>query len=73
MICIPSLKEGGFNLRKFVTNSSVLQKRSDDQECTLQSPSIDPLGGTEGESYTKSTLGMTQPANAGETKVLGVR
>ena len=67
------LKEGGFNLRKFVTNSSVLQKRLDDQECMLQPPSIDPLGSTEDESYTKSTLGITQPANAGETKVLGVR
>ena len=64
------LKEGGFNLRKFVTNSSALQQKIDRHE-GLSPAELGPGG--EDESYTKATLGTTQRINAGETKVLGVR
>ena len=53
------LREGGFNLRKFVTNSTNLQRRIDRHESQLQSQSNNEMGGPEEESYTKSTLGTT--------------
>ena len=69
------LKEGGFNLRKFVTNSDLLQKMIEEKECSsLMTPvqHCHILTG-EDESYTKSTLGSTHKTNVGETKVLGVK
>ena len=61
------LKEGGFNLRKFTTNSSSLQQRINTaEEAQTQ------VGDSE-ETYAKATLGTTQPVLAGEQKVLGVR
>ena len=63
------LKEGGFNLRKFVTNSPELQKKIDEKEHIMQLHPTD----ADPESYTKTTLGATQTVKAGETKVLGVK
>ena len=54
-----------------MTNSSALQKQIDENEHLLRSDQ-GPGDGV-GESYTKLTLGTTQQAHAGETKVLGVR
>ena len=67
------LREGGFNLRKFVTNSKSLQQRIDDCE-GVTTHEIPPhtVSHLE-ESYTKSMLGTTQPNQPGEQKVLGVR
>lgn len=59
------LKEGGFNLRKFITNSRELQNRVDQEE-RCQS-----FCGTT-ESYAQTTLGTSQKPNQGEHKVLGV-
>ena len=58
------LREGGFNLRKFVTNANELREKIEKSESALPSSSV---------SYTGSTLGTTQPLSAGETKVLGVK
>ena len=63
-------KAGGFNLRKFVTNSKHIQEKIDQEEgitnTILATTSSD-------ETYTKSTLGMTQIPLDGEQKVLGIR
>ena len=64
------LKDGGFNLRKFVTNSGALQQKIDGHE-GLSPAELGPGG--EDESYTKATLGTIQRINDGETKVSGVR
>ena len=65
------LKKGGFNLRKFVTNSSTLQEKIDRNETQLQSQSIKESSiDNEEESYTKSTLGTTQQIDVGGQKVL---
>lgn len=61
------LKEGGFNLRKFHTNSLSLQKKIDAIEGASSSYVL-----TE-ESYAGATLGTPQPAGPQETKILGVR
>lgn len=57
------LREGGFNLRKFHSNSALLQLNVDNQEASL----------TTDESYASHTLGTGQAVNMGEQKVLGVR
>ena len=63
------LKEGGFNLRKFITNSSQLQKRIDEDEGVLHACKNPELE----ETYTRSTLGTNQSLRSGEQKILGVR
>lgn len=63
------LKDGGFNLRKFVTNSTELQRKIDEKESLTQQHPTD----TDPEPYTKITLGATQTVKDGETKVLGVK
>ena len=60
------MREGGFNLRKFLTNSIPLQGRINVVEGTT---SMD----FEEETYTTATLGSSQQTLAGEVKVLGVR
>ena len=68
------LKEGGFNLRKFCSNSVMLQTRIDSDEglpnCRV--PSTAPVEEAE-ESYVGSTLGPRQETHLGEKKVLGIR
>ena len=63
------LRHGGFNLRKFVTNSSRLQERIDESELKVSSDSALP---NNDETYAKSTLGANQRMLPGEHKVLGV-
>ena len=64
------LLRGGFNLRKFLTNSPRLQQRINDAE---------NKGSEEGsqreldESYAKATLGSMQETRPEESKILGVR
>ena len=70
------LARGGFNLRKFATNSSRLQQKIDEEESALThvEPNTEPGGlGDSDETYAKSTLGFTQVARSGEQKVLGVQ
>ncbi len=53
------LRTGGFNLRKFITNSSQLQERIDKEEGMLIiDPTSDEPADLE-ETYTRSTLGST--------------
>ena len=65
-------KEGGFNLRKFVTNSSDLQKKIVENERLMPLPLTDHTLNDE-ESYAKLTLGTTQKVPTGEIKILDVR
>ena len=68
------LRSGGFNLRKFVTNSPSLQEKIDQMERMYE-----VLESREGrpthldETYAKLTLGREQPTQRGEHKILGVR
>jgi hypothetical protein len=66
------LKEGGFNLRKFCSNSVSLQARIEGDEAHLTS--VDRPNPTREweESYTSSTLGPAQKMLSGEQKVLGI-
>ena len=72
------LADGGFNLRKFVSNSPELQKMIDTEEYQRETPSVVNSGDceqnitSEDESYTKTTLGDKQ--NSPEIlKVLGLQ
>ena len=60
------LADGGFNLRKFYSNSALLQMKVDNQETPNSEPSAD-------ESYAGDTLGTGQLVKMGERKVFGVR
>ncbi len=62
------LKEGGFHLRKFCSNSTLLQMKVEGQE-TLDKPAPTCTD----ETYASSTLGSGQSVRTGENKVLGVR
>ena len=62
------LRKGGFNLRKFSTNSPTLQKKIDEKEGL----SVPSRSNSE-ETYTKTALGQAQLVKPGEQKVLGVR
>lgn len=64
------LRCGGFNLRKFCTSSSSLQKRIDHTEAHNSVPP-ETLHHLE-ETYAEATLGMPQTLEAEEHKVLGV-
>ena len=58
------LAEGGFNLRKFHSNSALLQIKVDSQVAD---------GASADESYAGCTLGNGQHTKMGERKILGVR
>eukprot|EP00731_Ephydatia_muelleri_P014947 Em0008g667a len=60
--------EGGFNLRKFRTNSRSLQERIDLKE-NVRNGSL-PL--MDEPTYSEATLGVSQDPNGEEHKVLGV-
>jgi len=70
------LKDGGFNLQKFCSNSASLQRRVD-KDSVGPAPRHWTSGSsfTEGseETYTSSTLGRGQKIHLVEQKVLGVR
>ena len=59
--------QGGFNSRKFLTNSKHLQEEIDlkETQCTSNSLEDEP-------TYSEATLGMSQPLRTEEHKVLGV-
>ena len=61
-------REGGFNLRKFKTNSKCLQERIDIQE----RPNSDSSPLQDEPTYSETTLGASQPPTIEEHKVLGV-
>ena len=71
------LKRGSFNLRKFVTNVSQLQRRIDEKEApmitadsnSLCSSSIHPYE----ESFAQSTIPIDSVSHPGEHKVLGIQ
>ena len=63
------LKAGGFNLRKFITNSSQLQDRINRDEGVLHASKTPKLE----ETYSSSTLEATQSLCSGEQKILGIR
>ena len=66
-------KEGGFNLRKFVTNVDTLQQKIAEKVGSVHF-SIDDqsLVGPSDETYAKATLVTAQPLHSGEQKILGV-
>ena len=66
------LKDGGFNLHKFSSNSAVWQARVDPKTCSTEHPILRPIEVLE-ETYTTSTLGPGQEMRPGEQKVLGVQ
>ena len=67
------LLEGGFNLRRFTTNSPDLRGRIIAAEAEREAPASNhtPVA-EEDESYTKATLGSRQEIPDEEQKVLGV-
>jgi hypothetical protein len=73
------LSHGSFNLRKFVSNSQLLQKRINDQEASsrlIQSSKtpVNPAGiEVSEETFVEATLPTNQSGGPGEQKVLGVR
>ena len=67
------LKEAGFNLRKFYTNSAALQAKVNLNENPLNtSPTLAATEKLE-ETYSSSTIGGAQKLCRGEQKVLGIR
>ncbi len=68
------LKEGGFNLRKFCSNSALLQMRVDTEEVPTKPVGLSTEHTEEAEeTYVSSTLGPGQKVHSGERKVLGIR
>ena len=66
------LKEGGFLLRKFITNSEELRHLIATNEQLSEPLTNDTLVKEEDQSYTKCTLGTTAKSN-GQHKILGVQ
>ena len=86
--CKLRLAEGGFNLGKFMLNSSQLTERIQQNEACISAPAIStntdqiksPLDLSKGDSvieedktYAKSMLGTTEESSSAEQKVLSVR
>ena len=82
------LAEGGFNLRKFMSNSSQLTERIQQNEARISAPAIsantDHMKSPsdlskedsvidEDKTYAKSILGTIEETSGAEQKVLGVR
>ena len=67
------LQSGGFNLRKFVTNSTPLQRKIDQQEAQLHANLQPSDADQDQDSYTKSTLGTSSRVDDGEHRILGIR
>ena len=71
------LKDAGFNLRKFYSNSATLQAKVNPEEAvdmTLERLPLEVSPTEELEdSYSSSTLGSRQKLHSGEQKVLGMR
>jgi len=86
--CKLRLAEGGFNLRKFMSNSSQLTERIQQNEARISSAAISASTDyvnspsdlskedsviEEDKTFAKSTLGTTEATSGAEQKVLGVR
>jgi len=86
--CKLRLPEGGFNLRKFMSNSSQLTKRIQQNEARTSAPAISANTEhmnspsdlskedsviEEDRTYAKSVLGTAEETSSAEQKVLGVR
>ena len=70
------LRHGGFNLRKFHTNSPQLQQKIDraEESCINAATETEqPSPSYLHETYAESTLGSVQKADSGEHKIIGVR
>lgn len=65
-------RQGGFNLRKFLTNSPELQQRINQVEGTMQTEPDNPKLSYSDETYAKAKLGTPSTSEAGEHKILGV-
>ena len=65
------LRDGGFNLRKFMTNVPELQQFFEDQDQSTPTITTKPDCGE--ETYAKTLLGGNQDMSPKEQKVLGVR
>ena len=66
-------KQGGFNLRKFVTNSKSLQERINTQESSgLTVQELHPPVRANDDTYTKEMFGTMQFIQPGEQRILGV-
>ena len=61
-------KEGGFNLRKFLTNSPHLQEKINLQE----SREVNNTSTQDEPTFSEETLGVSRPSGVEEHKVLGV-
>ena len=83
--CKLRLAEGGFNLRKFMSNSSQLTERIQQNEACISAPAIStntdqmksPLDLSKGDfvieedkTYAKSMLGTTEESSGAERKVI---
>ena len=66
------LQEGGFNLRKFITNAPQLQRAIERKENSLVDSTTVSSNDLD-ETYAKSTLGCTQTMSPTDQKVLGVK
>ena len=64
------MMSGGFNLRKFLTNSSLVQMQIDAEEAMGRDIHAHLMGFD--ETYNRTTLGVSQGVTIGETKVLGI-
>ena len=64
------MMEGGFNLRKFCTNSTLLQLKI---EASADQTFITTSTGEADETYSSSTLCPSQNTQPGEWKVLGIQ
>ena len=67
------LQRGGFNLRKFLTNSRHLQLRIDQAEKSRSQPKKIVREHYLDETYAEATLGSNPGQGAGEQRILGVR
>ena len=69
-----TLAEGGFNLRKFVTNSVTLNNMIESNECNVAPSNVGIAEGIpEDRTYIKDLLGTTQAHQDCVQRVLGVR
>ena len=67
------MKDGGFNLRKFITSSSSLQAKINSDQQQPKTNCHEPKFREVDESYAKSALGNAGDLQSGEQRVLGVQ
>ena len=67
------MMEGAFNLRKFCTNSTLLQMKIDREKALTDQTFTTSSTGEADETYSSSTLCPSQNTQPGERKVLGIQ